>query len=104
VSGQQARHEHHQWQRNVKDDTIRQHAEPPVVPAPVCLIAYDLSVRPLGDPPHLLVRGGIGVDDRLVLQMPPGRAVPDAVIEIRSAASPFGRDRIRPISLTLVDL
>jgi hypothetical protein len=48
--------------------------------------------------------GGIGVDDRLVLQMPPGRAVPDAVIEIRSAASPFGRDRIRLISLTLVDL
>jgi hypothetical protein len=36
--------------------------------------------------------------------MPPGRAVPDAVIEIRSATSPFGRDRIRPISLTLVDL
>jgi len=30
--------------------------------------------------------------------------VPDAVIEIRSATSPFGRDRIRPISLTLVDL
>jgi hypothetical protein len=33
VSGQQARHEHRQWQRNVKDDTIRQHAEPPVVAA-----------------------------------------------------------------------
>jgi hypothetical protein len=29
VSGQQARHEHHQWQRDVKDDTIGQHAEPP---------------------------------------------------------------------------
>ena len=29
VSGQQARHEQHQWQRDVKDDTIGQHAEPP---------------------------------------------------------------------------
>ena len=26
---QQARHEQHQWQRDVKDDTIGQHAEPP---------------------------------------------------------------------------
>ena len=30
VSGQQVRHEHRQWQRDVKDDTIGQHAEPPV--------------------------------------------------------------------------
>ena len=29
MSGQQARHEHRQWQRDVKDDTIGQHAEPP---------------------------------------------------------------------------
>ena len=29
VSGQQPGHEHHQWQRDVKDDTIGQHAEPP---------------------------------------------------------------------------
>src|SRR5271165_626444 len=29
VSGQQLRHEHRQWQRDVKDDTIGQHAKPP---------------------------------------------------------------------------
>ena len=29
VRGQQARHERDQWQRDVKDDTIGQHAEPP---------------------------------------------------------------------------